>query len=139
MGDTSILLSVCVAVGARTLAIRLLRVKKTAAVKECAVSEALNVVMNEAEQQFQVRLGDEVAFAEYRMVDHGIILPHTVVPESFEGKGVGSALAKAALGYAREHELKVIPLCPFMAGYIAKHPEWHDIVHDAYKAQLGIN
>lgn len=102
------------------------------------MAETLNVVMNEAERQFQVKLGDETAFAEYRLVDHGIILPHTVVPESFEGKGVGSALAKAALGYAREHDLKVIPTCPFMAGYIRKHPEWHDVVHDAYKGQLGI-
>lgn len=103
------------------------------------MAASVNVVMNEAERQFQARIGDEVAFAEYRLVDHGIILPHTVVPESFEGKGVGSALAKAALGYAREHGLQVIPLCPFMAGYIRKHPEWHDIVHETYKAQLGIS
>lgn len=102
------------------------------------MADAIEVVMNEAEQQFQARLGDETAFAEYRLVDHGIILPHTVVPESFEGKGVGSALAKAALGYAREHDLKVIPTCTFMAGYIRTHPEWHDVVHDAYRAQLGI-
>ena len=103
------------------------------------MAASVNVVMNEAERQFQARIGDEIAFAEYRLVDHGIILPHTVVPESFEGKGVGSALAKAALGYAREHGLQVIPLCPFMAGYIRKHPEWHDIVHETYKAQLGIS
>jgi Predicted acetyltransferase len=103
------------------------------------MAASVNVVMNEAERQFQVKIGDEIAFAEYRLVDHGIILPHTVVPESFEGKGVGSALAKAALGYAREHGLQVIPLCPFMAGYIRKHPEWHDIVHETYKAQLGIS
>ena len=102
------------------------------------MAEIPKVVMNEAEQQFQVKLEGETAFAEYRLVEHGIILPHTVVPESLEGKGVGSALAKAALGYAREHELKVIPLCTFMAGYIRKHPEWADVVHDTYKAQLGL-
>ena len=102
------------------------------------MADAIQVVMNEAEQQFQAKLGDETAFAEYRLVDHGIILPHTVVPESFEGRGVGSALAKAALSYAREHDLKVIPTCTFMAGYIRTHAEWHDVVHDAYRAQLGI-
>ena len=99
----------------------------------------VQVTNNTAESRFEVNLDGETAFAEYRLVDHGMILPHTVVPEAFEGKGVGSALAKTALGYAREHELKVIPLCTFMAGYISKHPEWHDIVHDTYKTRLGID
>jgi predicted GNAT family acetyltransferase len=98
----------------------------------------VNVVMNEAERRFEVKLDGEIAFAEYRLIDHGIILPHTVVPEAFEGKGVGSALAKTALGYAREHGLKVIPLCTFMAGYISKHPEWRDVVHETYIEKLGL-
>lgn len=98
----------------------------------------VQVINNTAGSRFEVSLDGETAFAEYRLVDHGIILPHTVVPEAFEGKGVGSALAKTALGYAREHDLKVIPLCPFIAGYITKHPEWRDIVHDTYKSRLGI-
>lgn len=102
------------------------------------MSETVDVVMNEETRRFEASLDGETAFAEYRLVDHGIILPHTVVPESFEGRGVGSALAKAALGYARKHELKVIPLCPFIAAYITKHPEWHDVVHETYRARLGI-
>ena len=98
----------------------------------------VNVVMNEAERRFEAKLDGETAFAEYRLIDHGIILPHTVVPEAFEGKGVGSALAKTALGYAREQGLKVIPLCPFIAGYIQKHPEWRDVVHETYIEKLGL-
>lgn len=98
----------------------------------------VHVEMNEAERRFEVKLDGEIAFAEYRLIDHGIILPHTVVPEAFEGKGVGSALAKTALGYAREHGLKVIPLCTFMAGYISKHPEWRDVVHETYIEKLGL-
>lgn len=103
------------------------------------MSETLDVVMNEETRRFEIELDGETAFAEYRLVDHGIILPHTVVPDAFEGRGVGSALAKAALGYAREQELKVIPLCPFIAAYITKHPEWHDLVHETYRARLGID
>jgi predicted GNAT family acetyltransferase len=60
------------------------------------------------------------------------------VPEAFEGKGVGGQLARAALAYAREHELKVIPTCPFIAAYITKHPEHHDLVHPNFRARLGI-
>jgi predicted GNAT family acetyltransferase len=67
-----------------------------------------------------------------------MILPHTVVLTVFEGRGVGSALARAVLGRARAEGRKVIPTCPFIAAYIQKHPEWHDIVHETHRARLGI-
>jgi len=96
------------------------------------------VVHNEKAHRFEIELDGDTAFAEYNLVDHGIILHHTLVPEAFEGKGVASRLAKAALGYARERDLKVIPTCPFMAAYITKHPEHHDLVHADFRQRLGI-
>ena len=102
------------------------------------MSEPLDVVMNDKTHRFEVTLGSDVAFAEYRLAPDHITLPHTVVPDAFAGMGVGSALAKAALGYARDHGLKVKPTCSFMAGYIAKHPEYHDLVHADFRERLGI-
>jgi predicted GNAT family acetyltransferase len=100
--------------------------------------ETIAVVNNEAEHRFEARLGDETAFTEYRLRDGTMILPHTVVPDAFAGKGVGAQLAKAALSYAREQVLEVVPTCSFIAGYIAKHPEWHDLVQAGYRERLGI-
>jgi predicted GNAT family acetyltransferase len=100
--------------------------------------EPIPVVMNEAAHRFEARLGDAIAFAEYRLRDGVMILPHTVVPEAFAGQGVGGRLAEAVLGYAREEGLEVVPTCSFMAGYIARHPEWHDLVQVGYRARLGI-
>jgi len=102
------------------------------------MSEPIAVVNNEAERRFEARLGDEVAFTEYRLRDGAMILPHTVVPDAFAGKGVGSQLAKAALAYAREQGLEVAPTCPFIAAYITKHPEWRDLVQADFRARLGI-
>lgn len=102
------------------------------------MAETPAVVMNTATNRFEAYLDGETAFAEYVLHNGAMVLPHTVVPPAFEGKGVGSALAKAALGYAREHGLKVKPSCPFMAGYIAKHPEWQDLVHPDFRARLGL-
>jgi predicted GNAT family acetyltransferase len=102
------------------------------------MADAIEVVNNEPAHRFEAELEGETAFAEYNLVEHGIILPHTVVPEAFEGRGVGGQLAKAALKYARDRGLKVIPLCPFIAGYIGKHPEHHDLVHETYRGRLGI-
>lgn len=100
--------------------------------------DALEVTDNQAAHRFEVHLGGDVAFAEYQLVAGGIILPHTVVPEAFEGKGVGSRLARYAMAYARDRALKIIPLCPFMAGYMRKHPETHDLVHPTYRERIGL-
>lgn len=97
-----------------------------------------DVVNNETQHRFEISLGGDVAFAEYNLVQGGIILPHTVVPPAFEGKGVASRLARYAMDYARTRDLKIIPLCPFMAGYIQKHPETHDLVHHLWRRRLGI-
>ncbi|WP_293900329.1 GNAT family N-acetyltransferase [Phenylobacterium sp.] len=102
------------------------------------MADAAEVTDNVAERRFEVRLGDDVAFAEYRLKPGQIVLPHTVVPPAFEGKGVASALARTAFGYAREHGLTVIPTCPFMAGWVKKHPEAQDVVDGSCKAELGI-
>ena len=90
------------------------------------------------DHSFEIRIGADTAFAEYSEKDGVLTLPHTVVPEAFAGKGVGGLLAKAALGYARANALKVRPTCSFMAGYITKHPDQHDLVEPAFRAELGI-
>ncbi|MGP4846293.1 GNAT family N-acetyltransferase [Marinobacter sp. 1Y8] len=51
-----------------------------------------------------------------------------MVPQQLGGQGVGSALVKHALNYAREQDKKVIPQCSFVASYISKHPEYQDLV-----------
>jgi len=96
------------------------------------------VVQNEAASRFEILLGADVAFAEYRMYASGIMFHHTVVPEAYEGRGLGSLLIRTGLAYARENNLKVLPTCPFFAAYITRHPETHDLVHPDYRTALGI-
>jgi predicted GNAT family acetyltransferase len=96
------------------------------------------VVMNEETGRFELTVDGETAFAEYKLHPDTLVLPHTVTPPALEGRGIGSALAKAALGYARLNHLKVKPLCPFMAGYIQKHREWADVVHPEFLEKLGL-
>ena len=102
------------------------------------MAEAPAVVMNDKTHRFEVILDGETAFAEYNLLHDAIVLPHTLVPPALEGRGLASALARAALGYARDHGLKVKPICPFMASYMQKHPETHDLVHKAFREKLGL-
>lgn len=56
------------------------------------------------------------------------LLFHTQVDEAFEGQGVGSTLARQALDQALATGLEVHVSCPFIKGWIGKHPEYADKV-----------
>ena len=88
---------------------------------------------NAAEHRYEARLDGELAgFAEYQLTDQLVVFTHTEVDERFEGKGVGSAIARFALDDVRaDGTRRVLPLCPFIKGWIAKHPDYVDLVYGA--------
>lgn len=97
----------------------------------------MDVINNVAAQRFEVDLGDgAVAFADYRPMHGKVMFPHTVVPPAHEGKGVGSALGKAALDWARAEGLQVIPACSFFVMYMRRHPETHDLLDPGFRSQV---
>ena len=57
-----------------------------------------------------------------------IIIDHTEVDESLRGEGVGYKLVEAAVNYARENQLKILPLCPFAAAVFRKRDEYSDVL-----------
>lgn len=67
-------------------------------------------------------------FMTYQLTGKVIAITHTQVSQEYEGKGVGGALARAAMDNARARELTVVPICPFLAGWLDKHPEYDDMV-----------
>jgi predicted GNAT family acetyltransferase len=93
------------------------------------VSDEVTVVDNKERRRFEAHLDGKLAGILTYTVEGGVsFMPHTVVEPQFEGRGIGGKLAKAALDDAREHGLKVAPLCPFIAAYIEKNPEYTDLV-----------
>lgn len=89
---------------------------------------------NPGQHRFELRKGGEVAaFAEYQLRPHAVKFIHTEVLPQFEGQGLGSRLAKAALDEVRRRRLQAIPQCPFIAGYIRKHPEYLDLVAEEHR------
>jgi predicted GNAT family acetyltransferase len=79
-------------------------------------------------QQFRVGANGEVAVLQYRRDPTSVTFLHTEVPEAWRGQGIAQKLAHAALEYARREHLAVIPLCPFVNGYIKRHPEYQLLV-----------
>jgi len=52
---------------------------------------------------------------------------HTRVPEAMGGRGVAGALLNFMLEDARQTGFKIVPVCPYVRGHYAKHPEWSDL------------
>ena len=57
-----------------------------------------------------------------------MIIEHTEVDDSLKGKGVGMQLLNAAVAYARNHDMKIVPLCPFAKSVFDKKPELADVL-----------
>jgi hypothetical protein len=84
-----------------------------------------------AELRYEAKDGQALAgLAAYLLTRNDLIVfTHTEVEAGYEGKGVGSRLARAALDDARSRGLGVVPLCPFIKGWIDRHPDYADLVH----------
>ena len=72
--------------------------------------------------RYEAQVAGGTAFAAYRLEGGRIIFTHTEVPEASQGQGVGEELVRHAVEDARARGLEIVPLCPFVAEWIAKHP-----------------
>lgn len=93
------------------------------------------ITHNESDNTFELVTDEGTAYVEYVLDGNEIRFTHTIVPEAMEGRGIGSKLAKAALGHAKEKGLTVVPVCAFIAAYVKRHNDYDDILHADYRAK----
>jgi len=72
--------------------------------------------------------GELAGFLTYQVTGAIIAYTHTQVLPAFEGKGVGSQIARAAMDDARARVRTVVPICPFLSKWLDKHHDFDDIV-----------
>lgn len=93
------------------------------------MAEEYKLIDNENKHQYEFHIDDKIAKMEYIKSASGeIYLIHTEVPAGLGGRGVGSQLAEKVLTDIERQKLRLIPLCPFVAGFIHKYPEWRRVV-----------
>ena len=78
--------------------------------------------------RFEIERNGHVAYLEYTLTSKVFTLIHSEVPQELRGHGVAAELAKSALDWARENGVKVDVVCPSVAAYVEKHPEYKDLV-----------
>lgn len=84
---------------------------------------------NEEQSQYETTVDGHVAYTAYDLEEPSrIVFTHTVVPDELAGRGVAAAIVKFALDDVRDRKLTVVPQCPYVAGYIKKHPEYEDLL-----------
>jgi uncharacterized protein len=89
-----------------------------------------SVTRNDDRSRFEIHTADGrlAGFAQFEPGDGVRDFVHTVVRDDFEGQGIGSKLARGALDQTRAEGLQVIATCPFIKGWIEKHPDYQDLL-----------
>jgi predicted GNAT family acetyltransferase len=98
-----------------------------------ASETSLPVLHNVAAKRFEINVDGKLAFSKYLLVGEKMIIEHTEVPSELEGRGIAGTIVRTALDYARAQRLKVMPLCPFTASFIHRHPQYQDLVVEGYR------
>ena len=83
---------------------------------------------NKDSSRFELDVGGDVAFANYRLTPQAVIITHTETPRALRGHGIASELVKGALEMIRADGHKVIAGCGFVVDYLQRHPEYRDLV-----------
>jgi predicted GNAT family acetyltransferase len=93
---------------------------------------------NPQKSRYEIRSDGELAgFVTYRLHDDYITFVHTEIEPPYEGEGLGSKLGRSVLDDARRRALPVVPMCPFIAEYIRRHPdEYLDLVRPDLREQV---
>lgn len=92
----------------------------------------ITVIENRAANRFETRDGETLAgFADYLRTAELVAFVHTEVDPAFEGRGVGSLLARAGIESVRADGLRVLAVCPFIAGWLSRHPQYADLEYRA--------
>ena len=85
---------------------------------------------NPAERRYEIRVGGVLAVADYELEGDRMIFTHTLVPIALRGQGLAEKLVRAGLADARAQNRRVVPQCSYVAKFIERHAEYHDLLAD---------
>ncbi|MAP54263.1 GNAT family N-acetyltransferase [Altibacter sp.] len=92
----------------------------------------MEIIENKEKKRFETTVEEKTSVIEYIRAQDKMYLTHTEVPDALEGQGIASSMAKHALEQIKEDGLKLVPLCPFIASYVKRHPEYKTLLASGY-------
>jgi predicted GNAT family acetyltransferase len=82
--------------------------------------------------------GKPAGFTQYRLTGNVARFIHTEIDPAFEGRGLGSTLIEGALEDTRRRGRQILPHCPFVRSFVAKHPEYVELVPEDRRAEFDL-
>ncbi|HJZ63951.1 MAG TPA: GNAT family N-acetyltransferase [Candidatus Acidoferrum sp.] len=90
--------------------------------------DQVEVKHDEAARRFEAEVDGMRAVLVYKIIPGIMLIQHTEVPRELEGRGLAARLTRVALEYARSKSFQVVPACSYTSSYMAKHPEYNDLL-----------
>lgn len=88
-------------------------------------------------RRYEIRVdGELVGYTEYVERGGRLLFVHTETDPERHGQGLGSELVRGALEQVRASGRSIVPLCPFVASYVERHPGFEDLVDTELVARL---
>jgi predicted GNAT family acetyltransferase len=96
---------------------------------------AVPITNDTVTHRFEARSPEGVAVLRYHYDGAGsLVLDHTEVPAPLRHRGIATRLARTALEFARDHQVVVVPVCPFVVSYLQQHPDFNSLVRPTHGA-----
>lgn len=86
------------------------------------------ITHNASSQRFESKVDGLLCRSDYRMHGNTMMLVHTEVPPQLEGRGIASALVRAAFDHAKQNGMDVLPVCSYARTWVQRHPEFNSLV-----------
>lgn len=87
------------------------------------MTDDVHVTRNDARERYEITVdGDVAGFTQFHADAEGrLIFPHTEIDPAYSGRGLATVLVGAAMADEAERGETVVPVCPFVIGYLQKH------------------
>ncbi|HEY8933211.1 MAG TPA: GNAT family N-acetyltransferase [Rariglobus sp.] len=89
---------------------------------------SVTVRHDEASHRFVAEIDGHLAHTDYEIESDRMVFTHTFVPPELRGRGVAEQLVRRALAHARARNLRVVPVCSYVAAFIQRHAEFRDLL-----------
>jgi len=87
----------------------------------------LEVIQNENERRFESWIDGKLAKLDYIQDGKNFVITHVGVHPEQRGQGIAGRIVQVSLEYAKEKDLRVVPMCSYAAAYIRRHPEYVEL------------
>ena len=91
--------------------------------------DSVEVYVNYEANRIEARVEEYLCLIDFIPAGRVLVFTHTEVPPVLGGNGIAGQMTRAALAYAKDNQVKVVPLCPYMSAYLRRHPEHQNQVY----------